>query len=262
MRRRIYLAVGLVALALTGCAGRDGLGGTGPGTLGKEYYELRIYRVASEAQGKRLDEFLGKVAVPAWNRVGVKPVGVFRSEKAEERDLYVLLPHKSAESLVTCRARLLADKQYVKEGAPFLKLPKADPLYQRIESSVLLAFDAVPKVEVPSKKDTRLFQLRTYEAHSVERNLKKIEMFNDAGEVALFRKCGMNPVFFGEALIGTKVPNLTYMIGFDDVDAQKAGWKKFIAHPDWKKMSGDPAYKDTVSRITNLVLRPTAYSQI
>jgi hypothetical protein len=271
MRRRDFLA-GACAAGAAGLARIAPAAETAP--RNKEYYELRLYRVGSEEQRKGLDEFLGKVGVAAWNRAGAKPVGAFQlaapapKPKGSEKpamgplDLCVLLPHKSAEALVTCRARLLADKRYLADGEPFLKRPKKDPLYQRIESSVLLAFDAVPKVEVPTTKESRVFQLRTYEAHSIERNQKKIEMFNTAGEVAIFRKCGMNPVFFGEALFGTKLPNLTYMIGFDDADAQKAAWKKFMAHPDWRKISRDPAYRETVSRITNLVLHPTAYSQI
>jgi len=43
----------------------------------------------------------------------------------------------------------------------------------------------------------------------------------------------------------------------------KAGWDGLPAPtPDWKKLSGDEAYKDTVSNITNLVLRPVEGSQI
>jgi len=260
MRRRDFLAAG--CLAGVAPLGRLASAMDAPRASKKQLLELRLYRVGSEAQQQRLDEFLGKAAVPAWNRAGVGPVGVFRGTKPKELDLYVLLPHASAESLATCRARMLADKKYLADGEPYLKLPKSDPLYQRIESSVLLAFDAVPKVEVPSKKDTRVFQLRIYEAHCVERNVKKVEMFNTGGEVAVFRKCGMGPVFFGEAIAGSKLPNLTYMIGFDDEDAQKAAWSKFGAHPDWKKLRSDPQYKNTVSRITNIVLRPAASSQI
>lgn len=72
----------------------------------------------------------------------------------------------------------------------------------------------------------------------------------------------MQPVFFGEALIGTRLPNLTYMLGFEDMPASKKAWGRFLGEPAWKKLSKDPAYKDTVSRITNMFLRPTAYSQI
>jgi len=269
MKRREFLA-GACAAGAAGLV--RAAGGAEAGA--KQYLELRLCRVGSEDQKKRLCEFLAKAAVPAWGRAGVKPVGVFEligpapKPKGTEPavmgpdDVWVLLPHPTAEAAATCRARLLADEQYLRDGEPFLKLPKNDPLYRRIESSLMLAFDSVPKVEVPSKADGRIFQLRIYEAHSVERNQKKIEMFNAGGEVAIFRKNGLGPVFFGEALIGLRVPNLSYMVGFDSPDAQAAGWKKFSADPDWKRISKDPVYKDTVSNITNLVLRPLACSQI
>jgi hypothetical protein len=58
------------------------------------------------------------------------------------------------------------------------------------------------------------------------------------------------------------MPNLTYMLAFDDEQAQKRAWDAFKADDAWKKLSKDPAYKDTVSNITNLILRPTEASQI
>lgn len=259
MKRREFLA----ASALAGLAPLSKLAAAEGGDAAKkQLLELKLYRLKSAAQAKRLDEYLAKAAIPALNRIGIEPVGVFADSDGKSHDLFVLLPHGSAESVVTATARLLADEKYLKDGEKYLTPPKSKPLFERIESSLLLAFDAAPKVETTVKGDERIFQLRIYEAHSVERGQKKIEMFNTGGEIDLFRRCGMNPVFFGEALVGTKVPNLTYMIGFADADAQKAGWAKFIAHPDWKKMSGDPAYKDTVSNITNLVLKPASSSQI
>ena len=107
-----------------------------------------------------------------------------------------------------------------------------------------------------------MFRLRIYEAHSIERGQKKVEMFNEGGEIEIFRDCGMNPVFFGETLVGPKIPNLTYMLGFDSMEALTAGWGNFMVHPDWQTLRKDESYKDTVSNITNLVLRPAAGSQI
>jgi hypothetical protein len=52
------------------------------------------------------------------------------------------------------------------------------------------------------------------------------------------------------------------MLSFESMDAQKAGWAAFGKDPDWKKLSKDPQYKDTVSNITNLYLRPIEGSQI
>ena len=143
-----------------------------------------------------------------------------------------------------------------------LMAPKSDPAYERFESSLLLAFDGMPKLEVPSDKDTRVVQLRIYESHSIERHLMKVAMFNDGGEIEIFRKTGMDPVFFGQALIGSLLPNLTYMLQFDDMEAMDKAWDAFRKHPDWDALKGDPQYKDTVSRITNMVMRPLKASQI
>jgi hypothetical protein len=90
-------------------------------------------------------------------------------------------------------------------------------------------------------------------------------MFN-VGEIAIFRKTGLHPVFFGETLAGTKMPNLTYMLVFKDMEESKANWKRFSADPDWKALRSDPEYADKAvlrkGGITNLYLRPADYSQI
>ncbi len=259
MRRRDFLAASCLAGAAPLARLARGMEAVRPK---KQLLELRVYRVGSEAQQKRLEEFLAKAMVPALGRIGISPVGVFRPAKEGELGLYVLLPHGSAESVVTCTARLLADAKFARDGAAWLDLPMSDPLYRRVESSLLLAFDGVPKVELHSRKDSRIFQLRIYESHSLKKGQKKIEMFNTGGELGVFRLCDMNPVFFGEALVGTKVPNLTYMLVFDDDEARKVAWGKFLKHPDWKKLKSDPQYKDTVSDITNIFLKPAPCSQI
>ncbi len=228
----------------------------------KQYLELRNYELATEDQQKVFDTFLANAAIPALNRLGIQPIGVFKMAENENFKLWVLLPHNSLESVITANTKMLADPQYQQEGAAVLNCSKDNPVYKRMESSLLLAFDQCPKVEVPSKKDTRIFQLRIYESHNTIMAKRKIEMFNEGGEIALFRTTGLNPVFFGESIIGSKMPNLTYMVGFDDLDTQKTAWDTFVNHPEWKKISGDPYYKDTVSNITNLILRPASSSQM
>lgn len=262
MKRRDFLA----ASAVAGAAGLTRTTAAQEAPAGKQYLELRLYSVSSEAQRARLDEFLAKVMVPALNRVGVSPVGVFQFQPEEGKEknlnLYVLLPHPTVESLATMTARLVADKKFWKEGKDFLYVPKKEPLYDRVESSMFLAFDEAPKVVAPKKVPTRIFQLRIYEAHSIERGQMKIQMFNAGREIQLFREAGMQPVFFGEALVGSKIPNLTYMVTFPDEEAKKANWDKFVKGEGWNKLKKDPIYKDTVSNITNLMLLPTDASQI
>jgi hypothetical protein len=259
MQRRDFLGAGLAGAAAAG--GLAGAAGAADGA-GKQVLELRFYTLTAGAQRERFEKFLAEAAIPAWNRIGVKPVGVFAYADGKSADLIVLLPHDSAEAFVTAPARLWADEAYRKAGEAVLDAPKGEPAYQRIETCVMLAFDGIPKVEVPTTAAGRVLQLRIYESHSDLKAVKKIDMFEGGGEMALFRKVGMPPVFFGQAIGGTRMPNLTYMLSFADEAAQKAGWDAFLKAPEWDKMKNDPQYKDTVSNITNLILKPAAGSQV
>ena len=230
---------------------------------GRDCYELRQYLIETPAQKQLLDKFLAEAAIPALNRLGVKPVGVFYPAEGLS-PTYVLLRHKSPGVLATIDEGLLCNEEFIRKGAEFLNAPVSAPAYKRIESSLLLAFRGMPELARPATSPTRVFQLRTYESPSVKTNLKKIEMFNDAGEIAIFHRVGLTPVFFGRTLIGGKMPNLTYMLGFESKEAMDAGWKKFREDPDWLKLKARPEYGDKtiLCGITNLVLKPADYSQI
>ena len=149
-------------------------------------------------------------------------------------------------------------------GAAVLDAPMSDPAFVRVESTLLRAFEAMPAVE-PSpavgKPGSRIYELRTYESHSDRAALNKLKMFN-AGEVPIFRRAGLTPVFFGETLIGAKMPSLNYMLTFPDMATRDAAWSAFGKDPEWKALSGDPQYRDNVSAISDIILQPTSYSQL
>ncbi|NLH44058.1 MAG: NIPSNAP family containing protein [Planctomycetes bacterium] len=231
---------------------------------GIDYYELRRYELETEEQKAGFDKFLSEAAIPALNRLGIKPVGVFCPVEGIS-PLYVLLVHASLHSYVTMAARLGEDQEFVSKGSEFLYAPAEKPAYKNLDIQLMQAFEGMPRLELPVGEPGRIFQLRTYESPSEVTGLKKIEMFNTA-EIAIFRKVGLHPVFFGQTLAGTKMPNLTYMLGFKDMDESKANWKAFGGDPDWKKLSGMPEYADKAilrrNGITNLYLKPASYSQI
>jgi NIPSNAP len=229
---------------------------------GREYYELRRYEIESEDQKAGFDAFMGATAIPALNRLGIAPVGVFYPWE-ELSPIYVLIPHDSASSVAALRQRLERDPTFMEKGAAFLDAPAEKPAYKRMTSSLMVAFEGMPHLERPIWSPGRVLQLRTYESPSVKTGQKKIEMFNTA-EIDIFRKTGLNPVFFGETLAGEKMPNLTYMLVFNDMDERKANWKQFVSSPEWKKLSSIPEYADKkiLCGITNLFLKPAEYSQI
>ncbi|HVF88358.1 MAG TPA: NIPSNAP family protein [Pyrinomonadaceae bacterium] len=270
MKRRTFLASSLAAscvAASTSSAGALAAGLNMQNDVKPEYYELRLYHLRRGAKTKMMDDYFGGAALPAMKRAGVGPVGFFNVVIGPDSPtLYVLFTHKTLESVATAAGRLAADAEYQKAGAAFLNAPATDPTYVRMESSLMVAFSGMPKLEVPAgvaEKKSRLFELRTYESHSKSASRKKIEMFN-TGETALFRRTGLQPVFFGETLIGTKLPNLTYMLTFPDMATRDKNWGTFIADPEWKKMSATPGFTDAeiVTNISSVFLRPTSYSEI
>src|SRR5690606_26238275 len=110
---------------------------------------------------------------------------------------------------------------------------------------------------------SRVFELRTYERHSVGAHLKKVEMF-DRGEIDIFRRTGLTPVFVDSNIVGPNRPSPTYLLGFAKMATRDRNWGVFVSHPDWKALSGTSGYTDAeiVSNTHSFILRPTAYSQI
>jgi hypothetical protein len=254
MRRRDFLAA-----SVAGIAGVNTLAAASEKRQ-QEYYELRCYQTLARPKNNLVGDFLKNTAIAAMNRIGIEPVGVFNVMYGPNKpSLYVLAVHKSMESVVTASARLLEDDEFRK--SEFVNADISEPMYVRYESSLMAAFKEMPRLAVPEKK-ARIFELRTYESHSIKAAKKKVEMFNEGGEIALFKKTGLQPVFFGETIIGPKLPNLNYMLVFADLAERDKNWAMFISDPGWKELSANPAYKDNVSNITDIILQPTSYSQI
>lgn len=228
----------------------------------RQYYELRQYSVASEEQAARLVQFCGDALIPALNRAGVAQVGVFLPDEGLG-PVRMLLCHPTPASVAGVTQALLADETFLADGAAFLDLPASDPGYTRLESSMFLAFESMPTLETPVTEPGRHFQLRIYESPTIRTGQKKIEMFNTK-EIEIFRKTGLHPVFFGEALVGASMPNLTYMLGFESAQEREEAWARFIADPEWKELSGRPEYADDkiLCGITNILLTPAECSQV
>ena len=267
MKRREFLAASVATViglsASERCSAAD--------AAARQYFELRVYRFATLAKMQAYEEFLAKAAVPALNRSGVNSVGVFKLVAAENpslklkeevAELRLLLPHDSIESVLMLESKLAGDEKYQVDGKEVLNAGKADAAFARYDSTLLWAMEKAPRLIVPEKKaDTRVFELRTYESPNQERAKNKLEMFN-AGEFPIFGKANMPGVFFGGAIAGVGLPQLTYMIVHNDIAEVKANWSAFGKDADWKKLSAGAGYKGNVSKVISMFIRPSAASQL
>ena len=60
------------------------------------------------------------------------------------------------------------------------------------------------------------------------------------------------------------MPNLTYMLAYDDLAARDKNWKVFGSSPEWMKLRATPGFADAeiVSNISNVFLSPLPFSPI
>lgn len=242
----------------------SGGGAFAQSTAARQYYELRRYRVRVGHMRDATRVYLRDALVPALGRFGLGPVGAFEVSLGEPPTSVVLIPHATADSALTLQRRLAADAAYVKAADGYFNAPPERPTFERIEASLLLAFEGMPTLVAPDTSKPRLFELRRYEGPSEAASLKKIEMFNTGGELEVFRKVGFRPVFFGQTLYGTRMPNFEYLLWYDDMAHREARWNAFREDPDWKVLSQKEEYRDALimTGATATFLTPQPYSQM
>jgi hypothetical protein len=233
----------------------------------RHYLELHFFRLRNGSQMRRTNEFLSQAYLPMCRRAGIGPVGVFSNVIGPDSpSILMVTGYPSLAHIEGARRKMEEDAEYRKAAPEFKDARAADPAYVRREMWLLRGIQSVPRLDPPpteDKRPSRLFELRIYESHSLRASREKIAMFDQA-ETAIFRRCGLRPVFFGEALYGPRLPNLTYMVAYDDMAAREKAWAAFREDPEWKKISQRPGWTDAeiVTNISNSLLRPTPYSPI
>jgi hypothetical protein len=229
----------------------------------RQYYEVRTYTTISDQQRQRVNDYWQTAAIPAYNRMGIRPVGVFTEQEASDTNkIYVLVPCDSLEVFGAIPAKLAADAEYQKAAAEFLSAPKTNAAYERFESALLVAFDSMKHISVPpADKQPTVFELRTYMSPSEAKGLNKIQMF-ESGEITVMKEVGLAPIFYGREISGSHMPCLMYMTCGEDPDAHKKHWQAFSAAPVWKQLQADPQYKDNMIGMIRVLLKRMPASQL
>jgi hypothetical protein len=238
---------------------------TAPANTPRAIVELRYFHLRSGPQVERTTDYLQHGLVPAAERAGIHPLGCFNALIAPDTPfMLTVASFPSMAAIETARDKLAADKEFQAACEQFNRTPELS--YTRMESSLLWAFPTFPAVLPPptgENRAPRIFEIRTYESPNDKTLARKIKMFGD-GEIDVFRRVGMVPVFFGQTIVGPRMPNLTYMLAFDDLAAREKLWSAFQADSEWQKMRTGPGLTDAeiVGNISNAILRPLPFSSI
>lgn len=232
----------------------------------KELYLLKTYTFENEAQEGLTHDYLSKAYIPALKKLKIEHVGVFKirpNEKDTLNQLLVLIPFKDFAQFESLDKKLAQDGDYLTQGDNYLKATYDNAPYIRISSTLLKAFEDMPVLQpspLNGPRTERIYELRSYQSPTEELFRNKVKMFNEGGEVTLFKELGFNAVFYAEVLAGSQMPNLMYMTTFENQESRDAHWKSFVDSPTWKSLSALPEYQNNVSHIDILFLYPTDYS--
>src|SRR5882757_11147685 len=87
----------------------------------QQWYELRTYIFANDAQRQLTETYLEQAYLPALNRAGLSPIGVFSEWQPQATGkMLLLIPFDSITSFAAINEKLAHDAVYVKAGEAYL----------------------------------------------------------------------------------------------------------------------------------------------
>jgi hypothetical protein len=231
-----------------------------------EYYQLTTYHCKSADQLTVTNSYLKNTWLPALHKSGLTKIGVFSSvdnDTATDKRLYVLIPFASLQKYEALVSALSAGSFIKNDTSAYTSAAYDKKPFERIETTLLKAFKDMLHLQKPSLTAPladRVYELRSYEGPTERLYRQKVKMFNDGGEVTLFKRLHFNAVFYAEVLSGSHMPNLMYMTTFNNKAEREEHWKNFVEDSVWKRISTEPQYLNTVSKADISFLRPADYS--
>jgi hypothetical protein len=207
--------------------------------------------------------FLEKRAMPLWEKHGFGPVGVFTVDVGAHIPAVLFMRvYSSLADRQLVWSRLSADPAW---GAAVADLEKDGPAFFREDSMLLLSTAFSPPIKPTAAADPahKLYELRIYESPTW-RQLENLHERFAGGEIDLFHKSGIHPVFYADTIIGPNQPNMIYLIPFESPAQREKAWQAFRDSPDWVKLRDDSIRRggEIVRNITNMILVPTGFSML
>jgi hypothetical protein len=237
---------------------------TGSQARTRRVFVLEQYHLKNGAQPARIHEYLGKTLLPALKRAGAGPSIFLEALVAPHMpQVAAVTVYDSVEHAFAVRAKVRSDAEARKGFEDWESGPEQP--YEHAANTLLEATPYCPPI-VPDReprKTPRVFELRVYHSPTWRQLAALHERF--AGpEIKIFHRVGVHPILYSSTLFGQNVPNLTYLIPFDNLAAREKAWAAFGADPEWIKVRKESIERSgQISSVMQMALyRATAYSPI
>jgi hypothetical protein len=235
-------------------------------TSAREFYLIQIYHCSSNQQIQGIDTYLQNTYIPYLHKTGIQKVGVFApiaNDTASDKKLYVWVPMQSLNMLDKLDKALEQLNPMGKNEIVDLENADSSLPYNRIERIVTKSFKYQAQFEKNTsltKSPDRIYEYRSYESPTENAHLRKVHMFNEGGEITLFKRLNFNAIFYSKAIVGDRMPNLIYITSFNNMADRDAHWKAFSASPEWQSISNMPKYMKSVNRNETVLMTARMYA--
>jgi hypothetical protein len=226
------------------------------------FYMMETFQLRQGTQLARLGEWLSQAYLPRLSKAHSGPQIVLESVIAPHNpQLVLIVGYSSFEQIAAIRSKMDADGEV---NAAFAKVERdPEPLFDNQITTLLEATPYSPEVVMEKHAKPRYFELRTYHSPTWSQHRAVHERF--AGpEIKVFHKVGIFPILYTSTIIGSNMPNLTYLIPFESLAAREKAWDAFAVDPDWIKARKESIDKGgQIVAVTDLsIYRAAAYSPV
>jgi hypothetical protein len=229
----------------------------------RRVFVLENYFLKNGTQPARIHDYIQKAGLPALRKLSSGPQIVLDALVAPHMpQVAVIVGFQSMDELWTVREKALADEELARAGAQWED--NTEPPYEDYSSTLLEATPYCPEIPVASEpRSPRIFEIRTYHSPTW-RQLKALHERFAGPEIRIFHRVGVHPILYSSTVFGGQMPNLTYVIPFDDLAAREKAWNAFGADPEWVKVRKESIDRHgQISSIIQVSLwRATGYSPI
>ncbi len=224
MERRSFLAA----------LGGAGVSFSATPAMKTRYYAVETYELVNGTQAARLNEYFSKHRIPAMRKIHSGPMLVLEAVVAPHMpQLAFFTGYESLEQMSQVSGKINTDTDLNQQFAAVEKGP--EPAFQSLSSMIVQATPYSPELTSDERKAPRFFEWRFYHSPTFDQLRQLHERF--AGpEIKIFHRTGIHPVLYASTMIGPDLPNLTYLIPFDSLDAREKAWAAFGADPEWQKV--------------------------
>lgn len=227
----------------------------GPTTKSR-YYVVELYKLKNGTQAARLHDYFSKSRIPAMQQAHEGgPILVLEALVAPHMpQVACIAGFNSLDQLSTVMSKVATSVEW--EQGP-------EPPFESQSSMVIEAAPYSPELVREKRKTPRVFEWRVYHSPTFSQLNALHDRFNGA-EVKIFHRSGVHPVLYASTLIGPDMPNLTYLIPFDNLDAREKAWAAFGADEEWIKVRKESVDKhgQVASTIQISLWKATPYSPV